>query len=58
MSEVSLHNWKANYDGMDVSEAKRLKALDEREASPGQAEQCRGVVVVLGVGCVVHVDIL
>ena len=29
MSEATLYNWKAKYGGMDVSEAKRLRALEE-----------------------------
>lgn len=27
----TLYNWKAKFGGMDVSDAKRLKALEERE---------------------------
>ena len=30
--EVMLYNWKAKYGGMDVSEAKRLKQLEEENA--------------------------
>lgn len=29
VSEGTLYNWKAKYGGMDVSDAKRLKALEE-----------------------------
>lgn len=29
MSEATLYNWKAKYGGMDVSDAKRLKALED-----------------------------
>ena len=29
VSEATLYNWKAKYGGMDVSDAKRLKALEE-----------------------------
>ena len=32
MSEATLYNWKAKFGGMDVSEAKRLKALEEENA--------------------------
>ncbi len=33
ISEATLYNWKAKYGGMDVSDAKRLKALeDENDA--------------------------
>jgi putative transposase len=28
-SEATLYNWKAKYGGMDVSEAKRLRSLEE-----------------------------
>ena len=31
-SEATLYNWKAKYGGMDVSEAKRLKQLEEENA--------------------------
>ena len=29
VSSASIYKWKAKYGGMDVSEAKRLKALEE-----------------------------
>ena len=29
ISEATLYNWKAKYSGMDVSEAKRLRALED-----------------------------
>ena len=29
VSEATLYNWKAKYGGMEVSDAKRLKALEE-----------------------------
>lgn len=29
ISEATLYNWKAKYGGLDVSEAKRLKALED-----------------------------
>ncbi len=32
MSEATLYNWKANYGGMDASDAKRLKALEDENA--------------------------
>lgn len=32
MSEATLYNWKATYGGLDVSEAKRLKALEDENA--------------------------
>jgi putative transposase len=32
MSEATLYNRKAKYGGMDVSDAKRLKALDDENA--------------------------
>ncbi|NEJ25880.1 IS3 family transposase [Rhizobium leguminosarum] len=32
ISEATFYNWKAKYGGMEVSEAKRLKALDDENA--------------------------
>ncbi|MBM1175573.1 IS3 family transposase [Microvirga arabica] len=32
MSEATLYNWKAKYGGMDASDAKRLKALEDENA--------------------------
>lgn len=32
VSDASIYKWKARYGGMDVSEAKRLKALEEENA--------------------------
>ena len=32
VSEATLYNWKAKFGGMDVSDAKRLKALEEENA--------------------------
>jgi putative transposase len=32
ISQATLYNWKARYGGVDVSEAKRLKALEEESA--------------------------
>ena len=32
VSEATLYNWKAKYGGMDVSDAKRLKALEDKNA--------------------------
>src|SRR5262245_34834467 len=32
ISEATLYNWKARYGGMDVSDAKRLKALEDENA--------------------------
>ncbi len=29
VSDASIYKWKAKYGGMDVSEAKRLKALED-----------------------------
>lgn len=31
VSEATLYNWKAKYGGMDVSDAKRLKALEDED---------------------------
>ena len=32
MSEATIYNWKAKFGGMDASEAKRLKLLEEENA--------------------------
>jgi putative transposase len=32
ISEATLYNWKARYAGMGVSDARRLKALEEENA--------------------------
>jgi putative transposase len=32
ISEATIYNWKAKFGGMDVSEARRLKALEEENA--------------------------
>src|SRR3954464_4736911 len=32
ISEATLYNWKAKFGGMEVSEAKRLKALEDEDA--------------------------
>jgi putative transposase len=32
VSEASIYQWKARFGGMDVSEAKRLRALEDENA--------------------------
>ena len=32
ISEATIYNWKAKFGGMDVSEARRLKALEAENA--------------------------
>lgn len=32
VSEATLYNWKAKFGGMEVSEAKRLKALEDENS--------------------------
>ena len=32
VSEATLYNWKAKYGGMDVSDARRLKTLEDENA--------------------------
>jgi putative transposase len=32
ISEAMLYNWKAKFGGMDVSDARRLKALEEENS--------------------------
>ena len=42
ISEATLYNWKAKYGGMDVSDARRLKALEDENAKLKKllAERC------------------
>jgi hypothetical protein len=42
VSDASNYKWKAKFGGLDVSEAKRLKTLDDENTRPGRrhAEQC------------------
>jgi putative transposase len=40
MSEATLYNWKAKYGGMEVSDAKRLKALEDENAMPRLCASC------------------
>ena len=32
VSDATIYNWKAKYGGLEVSEAKRLRALEEENA--------------------------
>ena len=32
VSEATIYNWKAKYGGLDVSEARRLRALEDENA--------------------------
>lgn len=41
VSDQTLYNWKARYGGMDVSDAKRLKALEDEN------RQLKGLVADL-----------
>ena len=34
ISEATLYNWKAKYGGMTVSDARRLKALEDENRRP------------------------
>lgn len=48
ISEATFYNWKARYGGMEVSEAKRLKALEEDNAKLKKllAEQMQDVAAL------------
>jgi putative transposase len=35
ISDATFYNWKAKFGGMDVSDAKRLKALESENAGVG-----------------------
>lgn len=43
ISEATFYNWKSKYGGMDVSEAKRLKAL---ETENGKLKRKRGLAPI------------
>ena len=32
VSEATIYNWKSKYDGLEVSDARRLKALEDENA--------------------------
>ena len=34
VSDASIYKWKAKYGGLEVSEAKRLKALEDENSKP------------------------
>ena len=34
ISEATLYNWKSRFGGLEVSEAKRLRALESENAKP------------------------
>jgi putative transposase len=48
MSEGTFYAWKAKYSGMTVSEAKRLKALEDENAKLKRllAEQMRNMAAM------------
>ena len=48
VSEATLYNWKAKFGGMDVSEAKRLKQLEDENSKPKKllAEQMLDVAAL------------
>ena len=48
ISEATIYNWKARFGGMDVSEAKRLKALEEENAKLSHLGEPSEFVAPLG----------
>src|SRR5690242_11424864 len=40
VSEATLYNWKAKFGGMDVSEAKRLRQLEDENAKLKKLRSC------------------
>ena len=48
VSEATLYNWKAKFGGLDVSEAKRLKQLEDENVKPKKllAEQMLDVAAM------------
>jgi putative transposase len=53
ISEATLYNWKAKYGGMDVSEAKRLRMLEDenRKLKKLLAESDAGQLRAQGASC-------
>ena len=51
VSEATLYNWKAKYGGMDVSDAKKLKQLEDenRRLKHIVAEQALDIAALKGV---------
>jgi Transposase len=50
VSEATLYNWNAKYDGMDVSDAKRLRALEEEKPPVARPFLDLVEVVIIGLG--------
>ncbi|PTM52940.1 putative transposase [Phreatobacter oligotrophus] len=48
VSDASIYKWKARFGGMDVSEAKRLKALEDENA---ELQRTRADVMLFNVAC-------
>ncbi len=44
ISSASYYNWKKKYDGMDASEIKRLKALEEENAKLKRMYAATGLI--------------
>ena len=42
ISEAMLYNWKAKYGGMEVSDAKRLRSLEEEKRCPSASARLGG----------------
>jgi putative transposase len=40
ISEATLYNWKAKYGGMEVSEAKRLRMLEDESRKLKKRKRC------------------
>ena len=44
VSDASIYKWKFRFGGMDISEGKRLKALEDKNAMCGWPPRCKGFV--------------
>ena len=53
ISRATLYNWKSKYSGMDVSQIKRLKELEERAAREAD-RKARDLVVAAMQRCAVE----
>ena len=57
ISEATFYNWKSKFGGMDVSEAKRLKQLqDENGIANEQIESANTSLIAASTNYVLHAD--
>jgi len=49
VSEATIYTWKSKYGGMDVSEAQRLKSLEDENRRPGGQITCCSSVLPISI---------